>query len=134
MESTTEVSDNLVEEYLSDATGGPVSFPPLAGTAACADEGTVATVASSSAKPTQYTVRYQDNNSKKWDGQKDGDWLLGLYDHSELVPGKKLELPWRTKGGKTTYWKAIVVDNNGKNLYIYLHTYVDVQDSFSGLN
>ena len=39
-----------------------------------------------------------------------GSELRSLYDHSELVPGNKLSLPWMGKGGRMTYWSAVLVD------------------------
>ena len=62
---------------------------------------------------TKYCVRYEGNGSKKWDGKMiwlDGEWLRSLYDHSELVPGNKLSLPWMGKGGRMTYWSVVLVD------------------------
>ena len=65
-----------------------MSFPPMS------LEGQKVEVSESS--PKQYTVCYHNNNSKKWDGCEiilDGDWLHTLYEPSELVPGKEVELP-----------------------------------------
>ena len=62
----------------------------------------------------RYCVRYEENESKRWDGKEvliDGTWLEHLYKPSDLAPGKRVILPWQGKaGGKITHWKAIVVD------------------------
>jgi len=63
-------------------------------------------------KARQYCVRYEGNSSKRWDGWEillDGDWPESLYEPSELVPGKKLSLPWQGKRGHITHWRAIVI-------------------------
>ena len=40
----------------------------------------------------------------------EGGWLESLYQPNELSVGSKLKLPWSGKGGKVTYWNAVVVD------------------------
>ena len=60
----------------------------------------------------KYCVRYEGNQSKKWDGREitlDGKWLESLYDVAELVPGKQLSLPWQAKGGRMEEWKAVLI-------------------------
>ena len=60
----------------------------------------------------KYCIRYEGNSSKRWDGKEillDAEWMEGLYSESELVAGKKLSLPWQGKGGRVTYWRAVLV-------------------------
>ena len=60
-----------------------------------------------------WTVRFEWNNSKQWDGKEvavDGEWIRELYaDPTELEPGKEIRLPWKGKGGTTVEWKALIV-------------------------
>ena len=64
-----------------------------------------------------YLVRFQGNNSKKWDGhdvELDGEWLESLYDVSELKnPGKQLSLPWPGKGKQIRQWNAVISTPRG---------------------
>ena len=63
-------------------------------------------------------MQYENNGSKRWDGKvlfMDGEWLESLYQPNELVIGSKLKLPWSGKGGKISYWNAVVVDPNSTN-------------------
>ena len=64
-----------------------------------------------------YLVRFEGNNSKKWDGhdvELDGEWLESLYDVSELqIPGKQLNLPWPGKGRQIRQWNAVVSTPRG---------------------
>lgn len=74
-------------------------------------------------KEKKYTVKYEGNSSKRWDGREivlDGNWLETLYQPSELVPGKIFSLPWMTKGG-TQHWSAVVVEENGKFMELCIH-------------
>ena len=60
----------------------------------------------------KYSVRYEGNASKRWDGREillDADWLETLYQPSQLVEGKVLSLPWRGKGGRIVHWRAILI-------------------------
>ena len=65
------------------------------------------------ASPTSYCVRYEGNGSKRWDGKTifvDSKALLDLYDCKELVPGKEVSIPWKSKTKGVEHWKAIIVD------------------------
>ena len=67
----------------------------------------------SSSAPKQYVVRFEGNNSRKWDGKEvwvDPEVLDELYDSSELFHGAKIKYPWRGKGGKITHWNGVFVD------------------------
>ena len=64
-------------------------------------------------KVSKYLVQYKNNGSKRWDGKVlylEAEWLESLYQPNVLVIGSKLKLPWSGKGGKVTYWNAVVVD------------------------
>ena len=66
--------------------------------------------------PTTITLRYQGNNSKKWDGKlilQDKSYLESLG-YVNLVPGTVVELPWKKKRGGTEFWSAIVESGTGK--------------------
>lgn len=70
---------------------------------------------SSPAAPPQYCVEFINNNSRKWDGKRvwlEGDWLSEMFDVDELVPGKKITLPFPSpnQSGKTKDWNAVVVN------------------------
>ena len=57
-----------------------------------------------------YCIRYENNQSKRWDGKEllvDKDWVDELYPDG-IYPGKQLELPWTGKKGKTVMWNAVV--------------------------
>ena len=65
-------------------------------------------------KPKHYIVRFEGNNSKRWDGKK--SWIEAgvldeLYTKEELVHGTEIMVPWRSKG-KITHWKGIFIDHN----------------------
>ena len=65
----------------------------------------------------QYAVRFEGNQSKRWDGKEvwlEAEVLDELYDASELVDGANVVVPFRGKGGKITHWKAIFVEHNKK--------------------
>ena len=50
----------------------------------------------------RYCLKYEDNNSKRWDGREilvDKSYLESLYDTDELQPGMLVTLPWTGKGG-----------------------------------
>jgi len=87
----SDISD-LIEEYLSDATGDPTSIPSLLQTSSKAAAAsntskkslapvtTILPVAinTSTLLASNYTIRYVGNKSKKWDGREillDCDWL-----------------------------------------------------------
>ena len=60
----------------------------------------------------KYCVKYQDNNSKMWDGHEiwiDSEYRESLYNPSVLVPGFEVSLPWKGKN-TTTHRKAVIVD------------------------
>ena len=65
----------------------------------------------------KYVVRYEGNNSSKWDGKEivlESEFLESLVeDPAELVPGKIVRLPWEKKGGGTQDWFAVIVDEKG---------------------
>ena len=55
--------------------------------------------------PKRYFVRFEGNQSKRWDGKEvelDGGWLESLYTPQELTTGSELSLPWPGKGKKVT--------------------------------
>ena len=60
-----------------------------------------------------YYIQYENNNSKRWDGkviQLEGEWLESLYQREELLPGKKVVLPWQGKSGSPIqHWNGVVV-------------------------
>ena len=62
-----------------------------------------------------YFVKYENNNSKRWDGKTvviDGDWLQNVCgNNTEIWCGDKIKFPWTAKKGKVQYWNAVVVDN-----------------------
>lgn len=69
---------------------------------------------SSALSTRKYCIRYENNNSKRWDGKRillDGEWLESLYPGEDLMPGKVVRLPWKKKGG-VSYWNAVVGDEN----------------------
>ena len=66
----------------------------------------------SSEKPKRYIVRFEGNNSKRWDGKEtwiEAEVLDELYSEAELVHGAEIMVPWKSKG-KITHWKGIFVD------------------------
>ena len=81
------------------------------------DTASSSTVSSSSAPPPvsrRYFIRFEGNESKRWDGKEvelDGGWLESLYLQEDLTAGSKLSLPWPGKG-KVTNWSVIVLDQN----------------------
>jgi hypothetical protein len=87
------------------------------------------------AKELKYTVRYEGNNSKRWDGREillDGEWLESLYPKEDLTPGKIVNLPWQTKGG-VKVWTAVLVKpdteaavpkTKGRSIIIIITTYI----------
>ena len=61
----------------------------------------------------QYIVRFDGNNSKRWDGKEvwlDTEVLDELYESSELFHGADVIVPWKVKGGKISHWKGVFVD------------------------
>ena len=60
----------------------------------------------------KYSIRYEGNNSKRWDGRiikLDGEWLESLYERSVLIEGKRVDQPWALKGGAIQVWKGVIV-------------------------
>ena len=69
-------------------------------------------MACSSFNPKRYVVRFEGNNSKKWDGKEvwlDAEVLDELYSKNELVHGCKITVPWKSKK-KITHWNAVFID------------------------
>lgn len=67
----------------------------------------------------KYCVRYEGNNSKRWDWREiwiDADYMEELYEPSALVPGYKVLLPWQQKNS-ITHWNAVVVDPSTVSKY-----------------
>ena len=90
------------------------TLPTTRSAAAAAASGITAeeTIIATSATSRKYTVRYQNNNSKRWDGKEivlDGEWLETMYSPHDLQPGKVLSLPWSGKNGREETWSAVVV-------------------------
>ena len=46
----------------------------------------------------------------------DGEWLEDLSDPKDLKIGQLLRFPWQSKGGKTTYWTARLVEKETPTL------------------
>ena len=68
----------------------------------------------SSDKPKCCIVRFEGNNSKRWDGKEtwiEAEILDELYSEAGLKHGAEIMVPWRSKG-KITHWKGIFVDQN----------------------
>ena len=60
-----------------------------------------------------YVVRFENNNSKKWDGKEiwvEREILDELHESTELYHSAKITYPWRGKGGKITQWNVVFVD------------------------
>ena len=65
-----------------------------------------------------YCVRFEGNNSKRWDGKQimlEREWLESLYSQEDLCPGKVVELPWEQKGAGCVKWRAVIVDSAAKS-------------------
>ena len=63
--------------------------------------------------PATVCVRYEGNQSKRWDGKivkLDRAWLEEVCGQ-ELLVGTAVEMPWKCKGGKTELWKGVVVSD-----------------------
>ena len=63
-------------------------------------------------KPKRYVVRFEGNNSKKWDGKEvwlDAEVLDELYSENELVHGCTITVPWKSKKN-ITHWNAIFIN------------------------
>jgi len=61
----------------------------------------------------RYVIRFEGNNSKRWDGKEiwlESTVLDELYDVTELVDGAKITVPFKGKGGKMSHWNAVFVD------------------------
>ena len=61
-------------------------------------------VMASNSEAQRHLVRFEGNNSKKWDGKE--VWLDPyvfdeLYDPKELLHGAKLSVPFKVRGGKS---------------------------------
>ena len=66
----------------------------------------------SSKRQEKYCIKYQDNNSKRWDGREiwvNAEFIEDHYDPQDLVPGFKVSFPWKSKN-KITNWNAVIVD------------------------
>ena len=110
----------------TDSTAEPSTLP-VEGTILATAEGAILATAEaridSTTEPsmlptgqmeTKYCVRYEGNQSKRWDGREitlDGAWLESLYRPAELIPGKQLSLPWHGKGGRVQSWKAVLISS-----------------------
>lgn len=73
------------------------------------------TMAEGESSSQQYVVRFNNNNSKRWDGKEvwlDPEVLDELYDSSELFDGANITVPWKGKGGKISHWNAVFIDPN----------------------
>ena len=60
-----------------------------------------------------YCVRYEGNNSKRWDGKEiwiEATVLEELYEPYQLTSGSHVSIPWKGKGGRISYWNAIIVN------------------------
>ena len=69
--------------------------------------------------PKRYFVKFEGNQSKRWDGKQvelDGGWLESLYSQEELAPGKQLTLPWPGKGKNVTNWNVVVLEKPMKEV------------------
>lgn len=81
----------------------------------------------------KYRIRYQWNNSARWDGKEidvDAEWLEMLYEPSTICEVKEVELPWLGKKGRIQHWKAVHVDANSKSvrtLVVYSYTSAHAQ-------
>ena len=52
----------------------------------------------------QYTILFDGNNSKRWDGKEmwlDVEVLDELYESNELYHGTNVTVPWKGKEGKS---------------------------------
>ena len=59
-------------------------------------------------------VRYEGNQSKRWDGKVvkiDRAWMEDNCSQ-DLRVGAAVEMPWRGKGGKTKVWKGVIVSDD----------------------
>ena len=66
-------------------------------------------------KKNNVCLRYEDNNSKHWDGKVvsvDREWIKEVTNDNDLPPGKHLTIPWPIKGGSIEQWKAVIVDES----------------------
>ena len=71
----------------------------------------------------KYCVRYEGNNSKRWDGREiwvDTDYFEEFFEPSVLVPGYEVVMPWQLKNS-IAYWKAVIVDPSTCSKYTSLH-------------
>ena len=74
-------------------------------------------MAESESSQKRYIVRFENNNSKRWDGKEvwlDATILDELYSTSELFNGANITVPWKGKGGKITHWKVVFIDPSVK--------------------
>ena len=70
-------------------------------------------MASSSFKPKCYVVRFEGNNSKKWDDKEvwlNAEVLDELYSENELVHGCTITVTWKSK--KITHWNTVFIDSS----------------------
>ena len=64
-------------------------------------------------KPKHYCVRCEGNNSKRWDGKEiwlEATVLDELYEPTQLTHGSQVIIPWKGKGSRISYWKAVIVN------------------------
>lgn len=81
----------------------------------------------------KYSVKYERNNSKRWDGkiiQVEAERLEVLYDQKELVPGKEVFLPWQGKCGSVQEWNGVVVQPGSSTKKTALATSGQLQIKF----
>ena len=58
-------------------------------------------------------VRYEGNNSKRWDGKEiflEASVLEDLYEPAQLMHGSHVTIPWKGKGGRVSNWNAVIVN------------------------
>ena len=82
-------------------------------------------------KPKHYIVRFEGNNSKRWDGKEswvEAEILDELYSEAELVHGAEIMVPWRSKG-KITHWKGVFIDQKALAGIYAAYSYSYIQQS-----
>ena len=58
-------------------------------------------------------VRFEGNNSKRWDGKEillETSVLEDMYEPDQLMHSSHVTIPWKGKGGRVSNWNAVVVD------------------------
>ena len=82
-------------------------------------------------KPKHYIVRFEGNNSKRWDGKEswiEAEILDELYSEAELVHDAEIMVPWRSKG-KITHWKGVFIDQKAPAGIYAAYSYSYIQQS-----